>query len=343
MAVNNSINDEALPTTLAADIEKQPPEEKWLIRPLWGRMAVGIIGGAPKCCKSWLALDMALSIASCTPCLGRFPVEHAGPALIYLAEDSTAMVRSRIDNICSHRNINIEHLPLHVITAPSLRLDLRQDQQRLMNTIENLQPNMLLLDPLIRLHRLDENSSSDVSGMLGYFRELQRTFNLAVILVHHSSKKYRKHPGQSLRGSSDLHAFGDSNAYLVRKNNVLSLTIEHRCAPAPDPFLLQLISKKDKNTHLEAISDICLPEQKSDSSLKDDVMKLLKQKNFALYRKDIRSRLRVNNQRLGQELNKLEAQALIIRTKDGWKLNKPTHLDSQNNSTQLQLSFSSNC
>lgn len=173
------------------------------------------------------------------------------------------------------------------------------------------------------------------------FSELQRTFNLAVILVHHSSKKYRKHPGQSLRGSSDLHAFGDSNAYLIRQNNALSLTIEHRSAPAPDPFLLQLISKKDKNTHLEAISDICLPDQKSDPSLKDDVIKLLKQKNSALYRQDIRSRLRVNNQRLGQELNKLEAQALIIRTKDGWKLNKPTHLDSQNNSTQL--SFSSNC
>ena len=68
------INAEMLPVCRANELKIQPPEKLWLIEPLWAQYAVGIIGGAPKCCKSWLGLDMALSVASATPCLGRFAV-----------------------------------------------------------------------------------------------------------------------------------------------------------------------------------------------------------------------------------------------------------------------------
>jgi hypothetical protein len=37
--------------------------------------AVGIVGGEPKCCKSFLALDLAVAVASGTACLRRFPVQ----------------------------------------------------------------------------------------------------------------------------------------------------------------------------------------------------------------------------------------------------------------------------
>jgi len=63
-----------LPVIRAADLDQEPPERRWLLRELWGHAAVGVIGGAPKCCKSWLGLDLALSVASATPCLGRFGV-----------------------------------------------------------------------------------------------------------------------------------------------------------------------------------------------------------------------------------------------------------------------------
>ena len=74
-----------LPICRVNQIEIQPPEQLWLIESIWAHSAVGIIGGAPKCCKSWFGLDMALSIASATHCLGRFAVKHPGPVLIFLA------------------------------------------------------------------------------------------------------------------------------------------------------------------------------------------------------------------------------------------------------------------
>ena len=225
-----------LPVSRAGELEIRSPDQQWLIRAIWSRCAVGIIGGAPKCCKSWLGLDMAVSVASGSPCLGRFPVEQAGPTLVFLAEDAIPAVRARIEALCTQRRIDIDRLDLHVITASTLRLDLAGDQERLKATLADLQPRLLVLDPLVRLHRLDENSAADISKLLGFIREMQRTFDTAIVLVHHASKKHRAQPGQSLRGSSDLHAFGDSNAYLARRKDRITLTLEHRSAKSINPF-----------------------------------------------------------------------------------------------------------
>ena len=142
-----AVNLESLPVQRAAELAVQPPEQTWLIQDLWGQNAVGIIGGAPKCCKSWLGLDMALSVASATPCLGRFRVPTQGPALVFLAEDSLAAVRARLEGLCAHRHLDIRALNLYVITAPSLRLDHGPDRQLLEAMLARLNPRILLLDP----------------------------------------------------------------------------------------------------------------------------------------------------------------------------------------------------
>jgi hypothetical protein len=308
-----------LPVRRAKDLDAQPPENAWMIRSLWGRSAVGILGGCPKVGKSWLGLDMAISVASGTPCLDHFPVEKTGRTLIYLAEDSPSMVRSRIESLCAHRRLSIDALDLHVITSPVLRLDLPRDQMRLRTTLAGLKPTLLLLDPLIRMHRLDENSSADVSTLLSFLRELQRTFDVAVVLVHHASKKHRAQPGQALRGSSDLHAFGDSNAYLTWRQDHVLLTLEHRAAPAPDPVVLRLACDAEgTRTHLALCSSN--GAAKRCASLVEDVLRLLRQADGPLRRAALRSSLRVSNERLGDALRSLQDRRLARQTPRGWIL-----------------------
>lgn len=310
------LNERLFPVSRVHELESQALEQKWLIDSIWARSAVGIIGGAPKCRKSWFGLDMALSVASATPCLDQFDVHCKGTVLIYLAEDALSSVRSRIAALCLHREIDIQKIDLYVITAPTLRLDLKADQQRLNSTLEELRPSLLLLDPLVRLHRLDENSSSDISGLLGFLRELQRRYNTAIVLVHHASKKQHAQPGQALRGSSDLHAFGDSNAYLARKNNRLILTLEHRAAKAPDPIELELRSSDDNAaTHLHILS---LLKNDPNLDLRQRLIVLLKHETSPLRRNTLRERLKVNNQRLGQTLLQLQKQGFILQTENGW-------------------------
>ena len=314
---------EPLPTLRVGAIPSAPLEARWLIRDLWASAAVGVIGGPPKAAKSWLGLDLALSVASGTACLGRFEVEAPGPALVYLAEDALPQVRDRVAQLCEHRGLPLAELDLHVVTAPSIRLDAERDRRALDATLSALRPKLLLLDPLVRLHRLDENSAAEVSGLLGFLRELNRRHDVAVVLVHHMAKRARRDLGQALRGSSDLHAWTDSACYLVRSaEQRLRLTVEHRCAPAPEPMLLQLADDGGEPLRLQIVAADNEPPP-----LADAVRAVLSKAGVPRSRAALRRELRVNNGRLGDALAALERRALAVRTPPGWIL--PAKPDSR--------------
>jgi hypothetical protein len=232
----------ALPVKLAHELgDGDAVEPKWLIDGLWSDAAVGVLGGEPKCCKSYLALDAAVSVASGRPCLRSFPVRRSGPVLVFPAEDAHALVRRRLEAIAAAAGMSLRDLPVHVITAPKLMLDSPRDRRSLDETVAAIKPVLLILDPFIRLHSIDENVAAEVAPILGYLRELQRRHDVAVMLVHHARKDARgTRPGQALRGSSDLHGWGDSNLYLRRLSSGLRLSIEHRAAPGRDNVPLEL-------------------------------------------------------------------------------------------------------
>lgn len=304
-----------LPTLPVHAIEAEPEAAQWLVQDLWGAAAVGVIGGAPKACKSTLALDLAVSVASATPCLGRFEVHTPGPVLVYLAEDALPRIRDRVAQLCQHRRVSLSGLPLHVVTAPSVRLDLQRDRLALQQTLSSLRPTLLILDPLVRLHRLDENSASDVSGLLGFLREINRRYQLAVMLVHHMAKRSRRDLGQALRGSSDLYAWLDSACYLVRlADQRLRLTVEHRAAASPDPLLLRLAAGNEEPLRL--LVDTLQPS--APSSLAEAVRTHLLRAAGPLSRTTLRQQLRVNNARLGEALSTLQQRGLIVRSSAGW-------------------------
>lgn len=315
---------DTLPFVRAAELEAAPNEHRWLVEQLWTRQAVGVIGGRPKHHKSWLGLEMAVSVASGIDCLGCFPVHDPGSTIVYLAEDAHADVRERIDGVCQHRQLDFERLPLFVITVPVLRLDREQDRARLAATVARVGPRLLLLDPLIRLHRLDENHSGDIAGLLGFLRELQRTHHVAIAIVHHMSKRRRADLGQALRGSSDLHAWTDSSAYLTRQGaeGRLMLTTEHRSAPAPEPLEIALVSAADGTaSHLEIVGPApAIARGDNTEPLDTRIIAALRGAATSLRRSELRRVLQVNNQRLGDALAELCESGVVERNAAGWRL-----------------------
>lgn len=307
----------SLPVVRVADIVTEENSQRWLIDQLWGAAAVGVIGGAPKCSKTWLALDMSVSVATGTACLDRYDVPLPGPVLVYLAEDSLAIVRERIEGIARHRGLQLDAVPIHVITAPVLRLDRDPHRTQLLETARRLRPRLLLLDPLVRLHGIDENHAGEVAELLAYFRSLQRELGLSVVLVHHTRKNAPggTAAGLGLRGSSDIHAFGDSNLYLRRTSDRLMLSSEHRAAAAARSVYLSLVTTNDATTHLEVIGDVGGQKQRD---LQKQVLDLLA-KEQSLTRVKLRGMLSVKNERLGETLESLQQAGQISRTPTGWQ------------------------
>lgn len=319
-------DDDALTVVRASDLDDGDTLARWLVDTLWARAAVGVLGGAPKCCKSWLALDLAVSVASGTACLGAFDVDDPGPVLLYMAEDAAPVVKARLTGICRARELDLASVPIHVITVPVLRLDRGRDQARLRDAVRRHAPRLLVLDPFVRLHRIDENDAGEVSALLGYLRTLQRQHDVAVLVVHHARKNggAGAQAGQSLRGSGDFHAWGDSNLYVRRQKDALVLTIEHRAAAAPDPLRLQLVAGDDVDVHLAVAASDMPTEHDAPRDLDPLVLDALRRAGRTLSRSQLRAELRVRNERLGDALVRLVATGAVIRAGDRWGVPVPT-------------------
>jgi RecA-family ATPase len=218
------------------------------VHQLWTRGAFGIVGAEPKSWKSWLTLQVAISVASGKPLFKRLPVEK-GRAVVFSAEGGKDLVRSRAVALCRALDVDIRALDLEVIDVPSLQLDRERDIDILAD-VAATRPALLVLDPLRELHAGDENDAAAIAKLLLPLRLLQREFGCAVMLVHHMAKvgadSGGRRLGQRLRGSSALHGAVDSAIYLEPKGEGpakrVKLTAEHRAALEPEPMTLCLKS-----------------------------------------------------------------------------------------------------
>jgi len=269
----------------------------WLVEGLWAEQAVGFIGGVPKTGKTWLALDLAVSVAAGVPALGRFPIPNPGPVLLFAAEDPPEAIRERVAGIALAAGVDLERLPVGLITEPVLRLDLNPDRDRLSMTLARVRPGLLVLDPLVRLHRADENAAAEISDILGFLRQMQRVHKTAILLVHHLRKGSPGDNGQALRGSGDLHAWGDSNLYLSLQDGKAVLVPEHRAHPPTPPFALGIRGDPPR-----LVAGDVVPTD-PDARLDERILQALAA--GPVTRTELRDRLHLRNVTLGEALKRL--------------------------------------
>lgn len=309
-----------LPVVRASELETPIRPQSWLIERLWTHQAVGIIGGSPKSGKTWLALEMAVSVASGSSCLETFPVATPGPVLLYAAEDSAAALRARIETLARLHKVSFDQLDVNIITVDSLRLDHPDHQARLEATLQIYRPALLVIDPLVRVHAIDENVAGQIAALLGYLRSLQRNTGAAIALIHHIRKNvsHTGGAGYSLRGSGDLYAWLDSFLYLRMHQGQRTVSAEHRSAPSFGPVALELVQSDSPGTHLRVASSNGSPTEKPhQDGLASRILDLLSNAPGPLTIETLRSRLQVRNERVIEALRSLEAQGKVQRSKHG--------------------------
>lgn len=301
-----------LPLIRPSNLPITTPEARWLVEGLWMDQSVGVIGGAPKTLKTWVALDMAVSVATGSACLGRFAVKRQGRVLVYAAEDSTSALRERLETIAWRHCKFISDLNIGIIDTPRLLLDHHEVQTRLHVTMKREKPLLLILDPIVRMHRGDENSSRDVAALLGYLRALQRHHKVSIALVHHNRKSSSSSSGVELRGSGDFFAWGDCFLYMSRYNGVYRLAVEHRSAPSIEPVVIDL---RGDPPHLQLLED---HKDWSKTDLMEAINSILHHAKAPMTTRQLQRETRVRTGRVLSTLHEMRERKLVTRHDGGW-------------------------
>ena len=103
---------------------------------------------------------------------------------------------------------------------------------------------IIVLDPLYSTHDQDENDTRAMAALCQSLLRLREASRAALIVVHHVRKSIGRYEiGSAFRGSSALHAVGDSYLLLTRPSpqfHTVELRFQFRYAAPQPPRLLEL-------------------------------------------------------------------------------------------------------
>lgn len=175
---------------LAKDIPLVPSYIDGGILPKGGTL---LFGGLSKIGKSFLALGMARSLACGENLYGTsFIGCEEGKVLVVEQEIGEIGLQDRTRKVFSGMKIKKVDDNLSYITKEStLLLDKQEGIDLLSEAIEDYQPNVLILDPIGKMHAYDENSAEQIGKLFNTFESFKKinpTKQLSIILTHHFKK-----------------------------------------------------------------------------------------------------------------------------------------------------------
>ncbi len=202
------------------------------------------MGGEPKVGKSLLVANLAPSLAGGADRLG-FPISKACRVLVCHFELPIPQFVSRLATMRrAMGNAADQNLFVDTRTTGNL-LSAPQGLQHFLAAARTAAAEIIILDPLYSTHDQDENDTRAMAALCQSLLRLREASRAALIVVHHVRKSIGRYEiGSAFRGSSALHAVGDSYLLLTRPSpqfNTVELRFQFRYA-APPPRLLQLDS-----------------------------------------------------------------------------------------------------
>jgi hypothetical protein len=201
------------------------------------------VGGEPKVGKSLLVANLALALAAGSDRLG-FPIPAPRRVLICQFELPLAQFVSRLATMRralgagADRNLFVDTRATgHLLSAP-------QGLNHFLAAAQAAAAEILVLDPLYSTHDQDENDTRAMAALCQSLLRLRQASGAALIVVHHVRKSIgRDEIGRAFRGSSALHAVGDSYLLVTRPSpqlNTVELRFQFRYAAPLPSRLLQL-------------------------------------------------------------------------------------------------------
>ena len=212
-----------------------PTQLRWLVQDSWVDQTVGFISGRSKSYKTWIALDLALSVLSGKSFLSQYAIGRTGPVLLIQEEDPTAILQERLRLISKSKGmlpqvkylgqnkiqVNYPDYPLKVINMQGFNLTTPEKIAQVRRIIGEQQPVMVILDPLIvMLGQVDEHRATEIASILQEVKMWREDFGCNVVVVHHWNKTKTEdgdRGGAHMYGSFAFHAWLESALHLEPK------------------------------------------------------------------------------------------------------------------------------
>src|SRR2546426_7928868 len=216
---------------LAQLLAQQPaaPPPGWIEPGLLPPQGILFVGGEPKVGKSLLVANLALALAAGSPRAG-FTVPAARRVLVCQFELPTeqfvarlAAMRGSLGAGAADNNLLVDtRASGHLLSAP-------QGLNHFLSAARAVAAEVIVLDPLYSAHDQDENDTRSMAALCQSLLRLREAAKAALIVVHHVRKSItRDEIGSAFRGSSALHAVGDSYLLLTRPSANLAAAVELR-------------------------------------------------------------------------------------------------------------------
>ncbi|HEX8813420.1 MAG TPA: AAA family ATPase [Terracidiphilus sp.] len=231
--------------SLAQLLEQQPPTPPpSLVEPgLLPSQGIWFIGGEPKVGKSLLVANLALALAAGSNRIG-FPVPAPRRVLVCQFElplpqfvNRLLLMRRNLGPAADHHLLVDTRATGHLLSAP-------QGLNHFVVAARAAAAEVIVFDPLYSTHDQDENDTRAMAALCQALLRLRDATQAALIVVHHIRKSItREEIGSAFRGSSALHAVGDTYMLLTRPSPqlpTLELRFQFRYSPPQPPRLLKL-------------------------------------------------------------------------------------------------------
>jgi hypothetical protein len=208
----------------------------WLIEGHLECDTLAVMYGEPKSGKTFVALDMALSVASGT--LFHNKITQQG-AVVYVAGEGLSGLRRRTKAWCIEHDADPLLLPVlwsrkgQVLTDKNETLALSKDIAFLTEQVGE-PVRLIVIDTLNRnFGGADENSTKDMTAFVSNLDVLRTEHKATILVIHHSGLSN----SDRSRGSSVLFGAIDANMKVARKQDTVMFSVEVlKDADCPPPM-----------------------------------------------------------------------------------------------------------
>lgn len=208
----------------------------WLVQDWLPDKSITFLVSPPESYKTWILLDLAVSISTGLPFLGQARVNKTGPAMIIQQEDSHGGLTERLALIAEQKmgmaaNLGneawqipcIPDLPIYIHPSRMLRFDNDKVLKELEEQIKTIKPRVVLIDPLYSTTSGVDNYMADLANQMMILKTWRDKYGCSFVLAHHSKKNLD--PDSTARedswGSQFLNAFLEAG-WQVRRNQKLA-------------------------------------------------------------------------------------------------------------------------